>query len=110
MTPHYWIDMRSVTRVAVFVIAVGLIITFWIALPAEVKSLALRPQRRGVLSLPAMMFVGWLGGWFLLLFVRAEDLHVITPFNYQALNRVIAVLLIASALGVAGFLSFAFTA
>jgi uncharacterized membrane protein YeaQ/YmgE (transglycosylase-associated protein family) len=55
-----------------------------------------------------MMVMGWLGGWFTLLFVRGEDTNVITPFAFQSLICAIAGAMIAVALAIAGFFSIAF--
>lgn len=108
MSPHYWIEIRSVKKIGLFVLAVVSIAIFWSLLPAEIKEAAFRRNRRGVASLPVMMFIGWVGGWFLLLFVRGEDLHVTAPFDFQALSRVIAVAMICASLAIAGFFSLSF--
>ena len=108
MSPHFWIEIRSVKKITLFVVAVVLIAVFWFVLPAEIKEVAFRRYRRGVASLPVMMFIGWVGGWFLLLFVRGEDLHVTAPFDFQALSHVIAVAMICASLVIAGFLSLSF--
>jgi hypothetical protein len=110
MSPHYWIEFRSVKKIALFVCLVGLVAIFWFVLPADAKEVVMRPRRRGIWSLPAMMTVGWIAGWFLLCFVRAEDLHVAAPFNFEALNRVIALALIGAAIAIGGFLSVSFFA
>jgi len=108
MSPHYWIEFRGVRKIALFGLMVVLLAIFWSLLPAELRAAAWRRHHRGVPQLPALMFAGWVGGWFLLLFVRGEDLHVMAPFDFQALVRVIALALIAAALAIVGFFSLAF--
>lgn len=107
MSARHWLEFGSVNEVALFAIIFLAIIVFWALLPTEVKDVALGSSRRfgraRWLSLPAFMFVGWIGGWFLLLFVRVEDLHVMAPFDYQKLYRLIAVMLILAALAAAAF-------
>jgi hypothetical protein len=108
MSPRYWIEFRSPARIALFAAAIALIAIFWSVLPDEVKAIAFSRVPRRVPSLPRMMFTGWVGGWFLLLFVRGEDLHVMAPFDFQGLARVIAVAMICGALAIVGFFSIAF--
>lgn len=69
--------------------------------------MAFRGPRR-ITSLGVWMSFGWIGGWFLMLFVRAEDLHLMAPFDFQGLNRVIAGLMIIGAILIAGFLAIGF--
>ena len=108
MSAHYWIEARA-KRVAVFAAIVVLLALFWFNLPAEVKG-GLGGFGRRVPSLRGLMFLGWIGGWFVLLFVRAEDLNIVSPFDYQGLTRIIAGLMIAGALVIGGFFSLAFFA
>ena len=70
--------------------------------------MALHGRPRRTLNLPVLMFASWIGGWFLLLFVRGEDLHVLAPFDYQALIRVLAVALICVAVAITGFFALSF--
>lgn len=107
MSPHYWIEFRGRKKIALFAAAVILFLGFCLILPAEVRSMAFQGPRR-ITSLGAWMSFGWVGGWFLRLFVRAEDLHLSAPFDFQGLSRVIAALMICMALLIAGFLSTAF--
>jgi hypothetical protein len=107
MSPRYWIEIRNPKKIALFAVAIVVIAIFWSVLPQDIKSAASRHYRRGV-SLAELMFTGWVGGWFLLLFVRGEDLHITAPFNFQALTRVIAVAMICASLAIAGFFSLSF--
>jgi len=107
MIPHYWIEVGA-KKIAVFALAVVFIATFWSILPSELRAEMGRHHPRGIANLPFMMFVGWLGGWFMLLFVRAEDLHVTAPIDIQGLVRLIAGAMIVGALAIAGFFSIAF--
>ena len=93
---------------ALFAFAIVLIVAFWSALPAELRVELSRRYSRMTANLPFYMFVGWLGGWFMILFVRGEDLHVTAPADIQGFIRVIAGAMIAGALVIAGFLSIAF--
>ena len=95
---------------AVFVAAIALLAFFWMSLPSEIKDMAFRPGRPRLFRLPVVMFGGWIAGWFLLLFVRAEDLHVRSPFDYEALKRVVAAVLILIAAAIAVFYAFSFVA
>jgi uncharacterized membrane protein YeaQ/YmgE (transglycosylase-associated protein family) len=107
MVPHYWIDLHHKKKIALFILAAALLAEFWYILPDELKTTFNRGSR-GSGSLPAMMVMGWLGGWFTLLFVRGEDTNVITPFAFQSLICAIAGAMIAVALAIAGFFSIAF--
>jgi hypothetical protein len=110
MSPHYWIEWRRPKKVALFVCLIAVLVIFWMVLPAEAKAVVMHPRRRGIWSLPAMMTVGWIAVWFLLFFVRAEDQHVTAPFNFEALNRAIALAMIGAAIAIAAFLSLSFFA
>jgi len=57
MSPHYWIEVQSVKKIALFVFAVAAIAVFWSILPAEIKE-AFRGRQRRVVNLPAIMFIG----------------------------------------------------
>lgn len=104
MSPHYWIEFRGRRKIALFVVMAALLAAFCFILPPEIRSMAFHSPRH-ITSLGGWMTIGWLGGWFLMLFVRAEDLHLMAPFDFQGLNRVIAGLMIFGALLIAGFLS-----
>jgi hypothetical protein len=108
MSPHYWIEVRSMKKMAVFVAAVIAVAIFWSVLPTEIKEESLRRSSRGVANLPVVMFIGWIGGWFLLLFVRAEDLHITAPFDFQGMTRITAVAMIGVSLLIGGFFSLSF--
>jgi hypothetical protein len=107
MSPRYWVEFRSTKRITLFAVTIVLIAIFWSALPADLKAAAFRGRRR-VFTLGELMFIGWIGGWFLLLFVRGEDLHQNAPFDFQALSRVIALAMIVASLAIAAFFSLAF--
>jgi hypothetical protein len=91
--PHYWIEFRDKKKIALFIAAMVLLGLFWFVLPADLKAVAFSGRRR-VFRLGEMIVVGWIGGWFLLLFVRGEDLRLSAPFDYQSLTRGIGVLMI----------------
>jgi hypothetical protein len=102
MNWHWWIEIKSPLRVGLFLAAVALLAIVAWSLPPE----AWYPvgYRRRMFTPAAAMCCFWLTGWFVLLFVRAEDLNVLHAFNYQKILRslgVIAILL--------GFLAGVFT-
>jgi hypothetical protein len=108
MLPRYWIEFRGAKKIALFALALLAIALFWFALPADIqKELFVRHGRR-VVSLPLLMFMCWVGGWFIFLFVRGEDLHVTAPVDVQRWCRVVGGLMIAGSLLIAGFFSIAF--
>ena len=55
-----------------------------------------------------LTFIGWVGGWFLALFVKAEDLNFMTAYPYQSLCRTIAGAMIVIGVASGAFLAFAF--
>jgi hypothetical protein len=62
--------------------------------------------RRGPTAL-LIWHAGWFGGWFTLLFVRVQDLHLMTDYNYEAVRKLAGwVMIIGSAL----FFSFIYAA
>ena len=105
MSPHFWIEFRGARKIAVFLAAIILVALFWWTLPDELRKMALHRAPRRAANLPALMAAAWIGGWFILLFLRGEDLQVLAPFNYQTLIRVIAVALLSAAVAIAGFFS-----
>jgi hypothetical protein len=54
--------------------------------------------------LPLDMAIAWTAGWFITLFVRIEDLNVMTPMNYQALCWFVGSVLIGASVIMAGVL------
>jgi hypothetical protein len=109
MSAHYWIELRNWRRVVLFSAAIVLLALFWHNLPPDVKG-GIGHYGRGIMNPRNFMFAGWIGGWFTLLFLRVEDLNVLAPVDYQGLCRVLSCLLIAGALTIAGFYSYAFFA
>ena|SRR5579871_6619851 len=108
MLPRYWIEFRDAKKIALFVLAVVAIVLFWSALPADLQKELFAQHGRRVANLPRLMFISWVGGWFIFLFVRGEDLHVTAPVNIQRWCRVVGGLMIAGSLLIAGFFSIAF--
>jgi hypothetical protein len=106
MSPRYWLEFR-VKKVALFLAALGLIVAFWWIMPAEVQQELFRYRGRRIANLPFLMFLAWLSGWFLILFVRAEDLQVMNPSDIQSWCRAAGALLILASLLIAGFFSMA---
>ncbi|MCF3650679.1 hypothetical protein, partial [Synoicihabitans lomoniglobus] len=104
MSPHYWIDVRSKRRLLVFTVATALIVGFWSVLPEEIRASLSHARGRWITNLPFFMFFGWIGGWFILLFVRGEDLHITAPFDFQGFTRLVAGALILASLASAGAL------
>jgi hypothetical protein len=85
MRPHCWIEFKGKTKVAFFVVAVIGVIAFAASLPHQAWTRTY--GRRGVPPLPVVMLVLWTGGLFTTLFLKAEDLNVLAPFNFQSLYR-----------------------
>jgi hypothetical protein len=108
MLPRYWIEFLDAKKIALFVLAIVAIALFWSALPADIKKELFAWHGRRVVSLPLLMFFGWVGGWFIFLFVRGEDLHVSAPVDVQSRCRMVGGLMIAGSLLIAGFFSIAF--
>jgi len=102
MKAHYWIEFRGAKQVVLFICAIVLIAVFWGMLPDEITRMTSRRSYRRHNFVPVLMFMGWIGGWFTLLFVRAEDLHITAPFDYQLLCRGIALSMIFSSIVFAG--------
>jgi hypothetical protein len=95
MNPRYWLELRGAFKWMIFVGALSLLAVYWSSLPGELREVMFKKQR-GLGSLPVLMICGWCGGWFTLLFVRAQDLNVVSPFPFDQLNRVLAGMLIAA--------------
>lgn len=93
MKPHFWTDFRSIKRVMLFLFCVAVLVLFCIQLP----SAAFVPRRRG-LPLSWLTSACWLGGWFVILFLRVEDLHVRLPFDFQPFYRFVGGLMVTGAL------------
>lgn len=106
MTPRYWIEFRGTKKVGLFVAMVALLWLFLAKLPGDISDAPLHSSRGP--RLMSTMVMLWVGGWFLALFVRAEDLDLTTNFDYQTLNRIIGGFMILLALGIAGFFSISF--
>lgn len=108
MKPHCWIEWRKPRRIAVFVAALVAIAFFWSHVVTGLRDAGAFVGRRGGLSnFVGIMFIGWVGGWFLLLFVRAEDLSF-TSYPYQSACRAIGGLMILAGVASAAFLTLAF--
>lgn len=104
MSPHYWVEFPA-KKVALFSVVTVAIVGFWTTMPPDVQKELFHFRGRFIGNPPFVMFVTWLGGWFVLLFVRAEDVHVTAPVDIQAWCRVVgAVLVLVSGL-IAGFYS-----
>lgn len=73
MKPHCWIEWRRPVKLVVFAAAVVAIALYW-AFVARGISPGPRIRYGGPGHFIMLMFVGWVGGWFLALFVRAVDL------------------------------------
>jgi hypothetical protein len=109
MRPHCWIDWRRPKRIAVFAAAVILISIFWSYVAANIQTGNIRGRFVGGPSRFAMyMFVGWVGGWFLGLFVKAEDLNSTTSYPFQSLCHTIAALMVLVGMLSGAFLWIAF--
>ena len=103
MRAHCWIEFRGTRKIAGFVVAIIAVALYSAQLPAEAWT-RMRGGRFVLPPLPFVMIAAWVGGWFAALFLRAEDLRVVAPINYQALYRGIAIAVIAFGSCVAGLL------
>jgi hypothetical protein len=106
--PHYWIEFRNAKKIALFLLAIVAIALFWSVLPTDIQKELFMRRGRLVANFPQLMFAGWIGGWFIFLFVRGEDLQVSAPVDVQGWCRVVGGLMIAGSLLIAGFFSIAF--
>jgi hypothetical protein len=108
MVPNFWLDFKSTRAVLAFSLLTLAFVSFWFCLPAEVRHLYSGYIQGRMSGLPQYMFIGWIGGWFTVLFVRAEDQNIVTPFAYQSLCKIIGVLMILAASAMAGFYLYTF--
>jgi hypothetical protein len=106
MKLRWWIEISGKKKLLVFALVILAIAVFCTYLPAE----AWRVRRRQLIPFPITMSLAWIAGWFLLFFVRAEDLHILAPFDYQGATRVLGILLIASGAVSAGLLYMTYVA
>jgi len=102
MKAHYWIEFRGVKQAVIFICALALLAIFWGVLPDNITRMTSRRLYGRHIVIPVVMIIAWIGGWFTLLFVRAEDLHITAPFDYQLLCRVIGLSMIFSSIVCAG--------
>ena len=56
-----------------------------------------------VVTKASNMFSSWFGGWFITLFVKAEDLHVLAPVGLQSWCRILGFAMITLGLCLAAF-------
>lgn len=103
MYPHYWLEFRP-KKVALFVAVVVLILWLWFILPPETTQYIPGRFKRRFIPLSVYMVIAWTAGWFMLLFVRVQDMKLTAPFPYQDWNRVIACSLILASLAIAALL------
>ena len=102
MAANYWVSFKDARRIGTFVVAVLAICLFWSLLPADVRHMMGRRYVGRRSGLAAYMFIAWIGGWFTLLFVRAEDRNIVTPYDYKSLCKVVGLLMIVGATFIAG--------
>ena len=107
MQPHFWIDWKRPVRVVIFVAALVAIACYWSYLAHTIVG-GIRVPHGGPGEFIQIMFIGWVGGWFLALFVRAEDLNLITSYPYESACRAIGGLMILAGIGAGAFLPIAF--
>jgi hypothetical protein len=114
MNARYWVEFRGSKKVALFVVAIVALAAFWQTTVQPVLddllrthgSLSISRAARRVASSSIVMCVTWIAGWFLALFVRAEDQHVVAPFDFQAVVRLIGGFFVMCALAIAAFFAF----
>jgi hypothetical protein len=87
MRARYWLDFRETTKVVAFAALTIAIVWFCAALPAEAWKTSRGIRGGGFPPLPLVMLISWIAGWFLVLFVKAEDTRVLAPFDFQTLTR-----------------------
>lgn len=107
MLKRFWLEFPP-SRIALFVAAAIALGIFWSLLPPEIRQELFADHGRRVGNPPRLMFGCWLTGWFLVLFVRAEDLNILAPIQVQAWCRIGGALLIGAALLIATFFAQAF--
>ena len=94
----WWIEFRG-RKILLFAAFFVLLMLFLWVLPPE----AWRNRgfgRRGFIPFPVTLSILWLGGWFLALFLQAQDPYVTYGFDYGRLYRAGGIA--AAALGLCG--------
>ena len=105
MKPHIWTELKGPRPLIIFGCAVIAVILFWTFLvPGGFGRMLM--TRRGPTAL-LIWHAGWFGGWFTLLFVRVQDLHLMTDYNYEAVRKLVGWLMI---IGSALFFLFVYAA
>jgi hypothetical protein len=98
MRANYWIVFKGPAKIVAFAALSIPIVWFCAQLPPEAWE---GGRRRRFSSLPLVMVISWIVGWFMVWFVKAEDTHVLAPFDFQGLTRVIGAFLIVLGFGIA---------
>jgi len=97
-----WLRRVSPATGAMFAAAIAILVVFSVtALDGTFQELAARnfKRSRDIVYLLAALFGGWGGGWFIVLFVDAESLSVMTPVDYRSWCVTAGSALIAAGVG-----------
>lgn len=81
-----WLRRPSGATGVVFATAIALLVLFCTTLlDGTYQELAARNYRRSrdIVYLLGILYGGWLGGWFLILFVDAESIKIMKPVDYR---------------------------
>jgi hypothetical protein len=98
----------SVAYAAALVLLVLFCTTFLEGAYKEIASRNFRIRRDPISLLFTFLFGGWLGGWFIVLFVDVESVKIFAPVDYRSFRLLVGFALVAASLLSAIVLSLAF--
>lgn len=104
---HLWLRRPSWPTAILFTVAVAVLILFCTTSLDRAYAELVEPSYRSIdeiLSFLGLLTGGWVGGWFIVLFVDAESLKVTAPVDYRAWCVLAGAALIAASIGAGALL------